>query len=91
MYVQADIQKVVRFAKKLPDKETLFYKEVNRVKKAALSYGFTALIQGLSDILEREMTSNESLSNSAKDHLNRTVTALRSPSVFNVDYIISSK
>ena len=37
--IQSDIQKVLRHARKLPDKTTQFYKELNRLKKAAVCLG----------------------------------------------------
>ena len=37
--VQSDIQKVLRHARKLPEKTTQFYKELNRLKKAAVCLG----------------------------------------------------
>lgn len=54
--LQADIQKVLRHARKLPDKTQQFFKELNRVRKAALSIGFVQLLEGLAAILERECT-----------------------------------
>lgn len=43
-------------AKKLPDKTNNFYKELNKFKKAALTIGFNAILEGMSTILERECT-----------------------------------
>ncbi|XP_042229125.1 integrator complex subunit 14-like [Homarus americanus] len=54
--LQSDIQKILRHARKLPDKTQSFYKELNRVRKAALSYGFGELLEGLANVLERECT-----------------------------------
>lgn len=54
--LQSDIQKVLRHAKKLPEKTQHFYKELNRIKRAALSLGFVELLDGLAIILEREIT-----------------------------------
>ena len=54
--LQSDIQKVLRLAKRLPDKMTNFYKELNRFRKAALTIGFYEIIEGLAKILERECT-----------------------------------
>lgn len=53
---QADLQKVLRHARKLPDKQQQFYKELNRVRKAALSFGFTGLLEAMATMLERECT-----------------------------------
>lgn len=33
-----------------------FYQELNRVRRAALSYGFGELLEGLASVLERECT-----------------------------------
>lgn len=52
--VQADIQKIVRHAKRSPDKATYFFKELNRIRRAAISYGFYDVLFGIAAILERE-------------------------------------
>jgi len=52
--LQSDIQKVVRHAKKLPDKLLQFYKELNRTRRAALSFGFLELLEAMAVMLERE-------------------------------------
>lgn len=54
--LQADIQKILRYARKLPDKTQNFYKELNRLRKAALSFGFLELLERMASILERECT-----------------------------------
>ncbi|KAH3839511.1 integrator complex subunit 14-like [Dreissena polymorpha] len=54
--LQADLQKVIRHARKLPDKQQQFYKELNRVRKAALSFGFVELLPAMAAMLERECT-----------------------------------
>ncbi|KAK9499000.1 hypothetical protein O3M35_003523 [Rhynocoris fuscipes] len=54
--LQSDIQKILRHARKLPEKTQQFYKELNRVRKAAICLGFTSLIEGLAALLERECT-----------------------------------
>ncbi|RWS07210.1 hypothetical protein B4U79_07603 [Dinothrombium tinctorium] len=54
--LQSDVQKVVRFAKKLPEKTANFYKELNKFRRAALTIGFYEVIDGLATILERECT-----------------------------------
>ena len=56
MYFQADLQKVIRHARKLPDKQQQFYKELNRIRKAALSFGFIELLEAIAQMLERECT-----------------------------------
>ena len=52
--IHSDIQKVLRHARKLPDKTQQFYKELNRLKKAAVSMGFYELLEGMAQICERE-------------------------------------
>ncbi|KAK3606008.1 hypothetical protein CHS0354_025040 [Potamilus streckersoni] len=54
--LQADMQKVIRHAKKLPDKQQQFYKELNRIRKAALAFGFHELLDAMGAMLERECT-----------------------------------
>ncbi|XP_013403665.1 integrator complex subunit 14 [Lingula anatina] len=54
--LQSDIQKILRHARKLPEKQQQFYKELNRVRKAALSLGFMELLEALSTMLDRECT-----------------------------------
>merc|ERR1712059_40208 len=45
--IQSDIQKVLRHARKLPDKTAQFYKELNRLKRAAVCLGFYELLEGV--------------------------------------------
>uniref|UniRef100_A0A0B6ZRF4 Integrator complex subunit 14 n=1 Tax=Arion vulgaris TaxID=1028688 RepID=A0A0B6ZRF4_9EUPU len=52
--LQSDIQKVLRHARKLPDKLQQFYKELNRTRRAALSFGFLELLEAMATMLERE-------------------------------------
>jgi hypothetical protein len=52
--LQADIQKILRHAKKMPEKTTHFYKELNRIRKNAQSIGFNDLIEVLADVFEKE-------------------------------------
>lgn len=54
--LQSDIQKILRHARKLPEKTQQFYKELNRLKRAAISFGFIELLDGLAAIFERECT-----------------------------------
>merc|ERR1711911_133212 len=42
--LQADIQKILRHARKMPEKTLHFYKELNRLRRAALSMGFLDLM-----------------------------------------------
>jgi hypothetical protein len=52
--LHSDIQKILRNARKLPDKTPHFYKELNRLKRAALALGFHELLEGVAAIFERE-------------------------------------
>ncbi|KAK5647372.1 hypothetical protein RI129_002264 [Pyrocoelia pectoralis] len=54
--LQSDIQKILRHARKLPEKTQQFYKELNRLRKAAISLGFLDLLNGLAYIFEQECT-----------------------------------
>ncbi|XP_055839546.1 integrator complex subunit 14-like [Episyrphus balteatus] len=61
--LQSDIQKVLRHAKKIPEKTQHFYKELNRIRRAALSIGFIELIEILASIFEREVVGLPSSTN----------------------------
>ncbi|CAK1548511.1 unnamed protein product [Leptosia nina] len=50
----ADVQKVLRHARKLPDKTQHLYKELNRLRRAAISLGFSELLTCVGSALERE-------------------------------------
>lgn len=52
--LQTDVQKILRNARKLPEKTQTFYKELNRLRKAALAFGFQDLLTGVAELLERE-------------------------------------
>ncbi|XP_043221562.1 integrator complex subunit 14-like [Amphibalanus amphitrite] len=54
--LHSDVQKVLRHARKLPDKTQNFYKELNRLRSAALSFGFYQVLESVAVILERECT-----------------------------------
>lgn len=76
--LQADIQKVLRHAKKLPDKTPSFYKELNRICKAALAMGFLELLEGMANLFEREMSQMPHASNAdCTLQLRHTFTELR--------------
>ena len=49
--IQSDIQKVLRHARKLPEKTVQFYKELNRLKRAAVSLGFYELLDGVAQVI----------------------------------------
>ncbi|XP_053601555.1 integrator complex subunit 14 [Plodia interpunctella] len=50
----ADVQKVLRHARKLPDKTQHLYKELNRLRRGAISLGFSELLSCVGGALERE-------------------------------------
>lgn len=80
--LQTDIQKILRHARKLPDKMQNFYKELNRLRRAALSFGFMELLEGMSNMLEREcalLQHNNTHPNSAEAalQLNHAAQSLR--------------
>lgn len=52
--LQSDIQKVLRHAKKMPEKTTHFYKELNRIRRNAQSLGFESLIDTLAEVFDKE-------------------------------------
>lgn len=52
--LQSDIQKILRHAKKMPEKTTHFYKELNRIRRNAQSLGFESLIETLAEIFDKE-------------------------------------
>lgn len=52
--LQSDLQKLLRYAKKLPEKQSAFFKEVNRIRRAGVIYGFHELLYELAITLESE-------------------------------------
>lgn len=52
--LQSDIQKLLRHSKKMPEKTGNFYKELNKIRRCALSLGFITLLEFLSYLFERE-------------------------------------
>lgn len=54
--LQGDISKLLRHARKFPDKTALFYKDLNKLRRAALSFGFVEILDGLADVFDRECT-----------------------------------
>lgn len=82
--VQADLQKVVRHARRSVDKVAYFYKELNRIRKAAISYGFYDVLFGLAAILEREknvmlLDPNRAANQAMIHHISNAVESLRAP------------
>ncbi|CAF0858318.1 unnamed protein product [Brachionus calyciflorus] len=78
--LQSDIQKIFRNAKKMHEKMPIFYKELNRVRKAALTFGFYELFQGLSKMFERELINSASSYNAdSTAQLTHVIRCLNSP------------
>jgi len=66
-FVSQDITKILRNARKLPEKTKPFYNELNKVRRAALAYGFIDLIEGIAACLDFEQKNlNESKPAAAK-------------------------
>uniref|UniRef100_A0A1Y9HAP9 Integrator complex subunit 14 n=1 Tax=Anopheles farauti TaxID=69004 RepID=A0A1Y9HAP9_9DIPT len=87
--LQSDIQKVLRHAKKLPEKTQHFYKELNRIRRAALSLGFVELLEGLAHIFEREIsTLSLSASPDCSMQLTHAAMELRNPTNRDLKSII---
>lgn len=77
--LHSDIQKVLRLAKKLPDKATNFYKELTKFRKQALTIGFTSILEGIARILEREITLLPHNEHPAESILKNAVAILQTP------------
>uniref|UniRef100_A0A915IWN3 Integrator complex subunit 14 C-terminal domain-containing protein n=1 Tax=Romanomermis culicivorax TaxID=13658 RepID=A0A915IWN3_ROMCU len=52
--LHSDLQKLIRCLKRLPEKDTLFYAELNRVISHALAIGFVELLQLIKEALVKE-------------------------------------
>ncbi|ALC38028.1 CG4785 [Drosophila busckii] len=80
--LQSDVQKVLRHAKKMPDKTQHFYKELNRIRRAALALGFVELLEALAMLLEKECAqmSMNGLNNECTIQLQHAATELRKTS-----------
>jgi len=93
--LHSDIQKILRHARKLPEKSLHFYKELNRLKRAALYIGFYELLEGCAAIFDRECALLSSGSQGGIPHpdcaiqLRHAASELRSRAVLNVDYQIT--
>ncbi|KAK7501745.1 hypothetical protein BaRGS_00007176 [Batillaria attramentaria] len=87
--LQSDMQKVLRHARKLPDKQQQFYKEMNRIRRAALSFGFHELLEAMAAMLERECTLLPGTAHpSAALQLTHAANALRAPSALDIVHTI---
>ncbi|XP_061163483.1 integrator complex subunit 14-like [Saccostrea echinata] len=87
--LQADIQKVLRHARKLPEKHQQFYKELNRLRRAALSFGFLDLLEAMASMLDRECTMLPGSAHpDAALQLTHAANALRSESATDIAQMI---
>ncbi|XP_076444143.1 integrator complex subunit 14-like isoform X2 [Babylonia areolata] len=87
--LQTDMQKVIRHARKLPDKQQQFYKEMNRIRRAALSFGFHELLEAMASLLERECTQLPGTAHpSASLQLTHAANGLRSPAALDIVHTI---
>jgi len=90
--IQSDIQKVLRHARKLPDKTVQFYKELNRLKRAAVCLGFYELLEGVAQICERECTLLPTgVSPDCAIQLTYVAQVLRSPECYHVNHQVIPK
>ena len=70
--LKQNILKVVRYAKRLPDKgSAMFLKELNKVRRSILFYGFTDMMGVLCQLLEKETNPENS------EILNKCIAQLR--------------
>lgn len=91
-YIQTDVQKILRHARKMPDKTSHFYKDMNRLKRGALSFGFTELLDRMVDIFNREI---ELMPPNAHPEccyqLQHVVAELRSRRAMKIDHVLTPK
>ncbi|KAI1277998.1 hypothetical protein HDE_14507 [Halotydeus destructor] len=77
-WLQSDIQKILRLAKRLPEKMVNFYKELSKFRRAAFASGFYQVIDRLALLLERECTMLPGNATEAVMQLTHAITVLRS-------------
>ena len=89
--LQSDVQKVLRHARKMPEKTAHFYKELNRIKKAALSTGFYELLDGVATVFERECALLPGTAHAeCAMQLTHAASELRKRQAYDPDYMISA-
>ncbi|CAL8099661.1 unnamed protein product [Orchesella dallaii] len=79
--LNADIQKLLRHARKLPEKTQQFYKELNRMRRWALALGFDSVLETIAAVLERECISTSHPE--ASIQLTYAATQLRTQTVYS--------
>ena len=86
--VTSDVTKLMRAARKLPDKAPHFYKELNKIRRACLSYGFFGLLDGIVQCLEFEQKVLAETKPQAVEAIQKATDLLRSSRDKPFDYII---
>lgn len=87
--LHSDVQKILRHARKMPDKAPHFYKELNKLKRAALCIGYTELLEGMASTLEKESSLLPATANpECAVQLAHAARELRSKRVLDVAYAI---
>ncbi|EDV26504.1 von Willebrand factor A domain-containing protein 9 [Trichoplax sp. H2] len=79
--LQSDIQKTLRYARRLPDKKQAFYKEVNKLRRNALVYSFDGVIACIASLLLKE--AENATSQQAVTLLKHVAAHLRSENVYS--------
>ena len=80
----------MRAARKLPDKAPHFYKELNKIRRACLAYGFTDLIDGIAQCLDYEQKVASETKPGAVAAIQRAAELLRASKTEPHDYQIQT-
>jgi len=86
--VTSDVLKLMRAARKLPDKAQNFYRELNKIRRACLAYGFTDLMDGIAQCLDYEQKVAQETKPAAVAAIQRAADFLRSSKTEPHDYLI---
>lgn len=79
--IQSDVQKILRYARKLPDKYEALILEINRIKKTATAFNFD-LVDILVKLLEREARLLPSTAHTeALNYINNIIKYLKQPEI----------
>lgn len=76
-WIIADLQKAHRAAKKLPDKQAAFYKEVNRLSRACCVYSNDSVLEGLIHMLTTEAANYKIPKPKATEEINHCINQLK--------------
>jgi len=85
--MQLDLSKFQRLGKKLPEKAQAFYKELNRIRRASISYGCRDLVQTLIQLLQHDIKQLPVNSN-CMPHLEHVIKQLEASNNYGFDFII---